>query len=757
MPSNEIKMSMSLATAKVTTALGNLKTSIGKFATSANEVIGNFAKMAALGLAAAFVGFSKKAIDLGSELSDIAISTGFATEQFQVFRGALIDAGGKAGAMEKSIINMQKAVVQGSEGLTTYTRAFERLGLSVDDLKAMSPEDQFETIGKAIAGAEDQQEAFTSALEIFGTKNAPRLIEVFKRLDKDGYGKMAEDIEKAYGIMDSKTQASLDKAADTIERFKVKATIKVGELISGEANFAALKALGARFGALMAQVGEWMANGFLFALKELAAGLMATTEVWRTNMNKAAKLFGLTLLDAVAPVVDKLANLVKLTPAGLLIDVDKFKINIDAVKKEIDGINFNNPADDWKKFNGEVKDALGDWSISTKPAQDAFIAYAETQDRILKTSGLVEESLEKQKKEKEEIARREAEAAEAAKIKSAEEEKMVETIRLQKELKEAIASGDVDRVKSAEDALKREKDILKVVEEQGVSYGEAANYIDNIITKEKERAAENNAQAAKEEAQAQKMINMERDLLNAVLSGDEIAARAAQKKIDLELRAMEIMERLKVSYEEAYAIAQKLARIEAGPDLNDSGFTTRFEQREFDRQQKLRDKALDNARKQEERDQREQGGNINNVSKDRRKTDFGKVNSLIAQDKTARSAENKQIGNRVRRGENRAEVEAEFAAARAGRQAGIDEARAAQKKFGIEDPRVGPDGKAVDPGGPGGPIGPDGKAVDPRGPGGKQPDPKKPDQAIADGLQMQAGKLDKQIALLTEINASLKC
>ena len=135
------------------------------------------------------------------------------------------NAGGNAESMEKAILLMQKAVVQGSEGLTTYPRAFERLGLSVDELKSLSPEQQFEMIAKSIASAEDQQEALTAAIEIFGQRNAPRLIEVFKRLDEEGYGKMAKDIEKAYGIMDEETQKKLDAAADRIERFKNKITV----------------------------------------------------------------------------------------------------------------------------------------------------------------------------------------------------------------------------------------------------------------------------------------------------------------------------------------------------------------------------------------------------------------------------------------------------------------------------------------------------------------------------------------------------
>jgi len=230
------------------------KKSLSRFGKGVVGVANKLTKIGLTSAAAGFVMLSRSAIKLGSELSDIAISTGFATEEFQVFRGALLDAGGEAKSMEKAILVMQKAVVQGSEGLTTYVRAFERLGLNVEDLRAMKPEEQFETIGRAIAGAKDKQGALTAAIEIFGQRNAPRLIEVFKRLDKDGYGKMAEDIKKAYGVMDEQTQKALDKASDTIERFKNKSTIYVADLISGIGLEAKLKKIGLRLAQFMANV-----------------------------------------------------------------------------------------------------------------------------------------------------------------------------------------------------------------------------------------------------------------------------------------------------------------------------------------------------------------------------------------------------------------------------------------------------------------------------------------------------------------------
>ena len=292
--------------------LNSAKAGVSKFGRS---VVNASNKLAKMGLGAASAGFallSKNAIALGSQLSDIAANTGFATKEFQVFRGALIDAGGTTTSMEKSIVTMQKAIVQGSEGLTTYARAFERLGLNIDDIREMKPEQQFMTIAKAISQAEDQQGALTAAIEIFGQRNAGRLIEVFKRLDRDGYGKMAKDIEKSYGIMTEATQRNLDRAADAIERFKNKATIRVGELIAGEADGAALKILGLAIAKAGSQIGVGLINGIVDSLTFARNAFGAFADFFYNQMATTAKLFGNTLkmefLNAVNNMIVAINN-----------------------------------------------------------------------------------------------------------------------------------------------------------------------------------------------------------------------------------------------------------------------------------------------------------------------------------------------------------------------------------------------------------------------------------------------------------------
>ena len=546
---------------------------IKDFSQRAATQFGNVAKAAAVGLVAAFTMASRKAIDLGSYLSDVAESTGFATEQFQVFRGALIDAGGKAESMEKAIIMMQKAVVQGSEGMMTYTRAFNRLGLSVDDLKRMKPEDQFQVIAKAIAGAENKQQALASAMEIFGAKNAPRLIEVFKRLDKDGYGKMAEDIEKTYGIMTAETQKSLDRAADIIERFKQKAVIKVADLISGEANFAGIKAFGANLMAELAKAKESFLNGMVNGFYKILGTISGTVEYIGDSLPIAfSKAFN-SIVSAWGPTLNK------------LMPGDWQPFDVEGANAALADINKGTK----KTFAEYIKDgqdaATAAWQFDASEQIEGWQEIADTHTRIRDTNREIAESQNEIKDGVDET------------IKSLEKVKSIKEHEL--DLAMALADGDKMEAGAIRDRIELEKEIQRLLQ-LGVGLG-----------KSKEEARKEAEKVARRILENQKeMQRVEEALLDAQLDGNDALIHEEQKRLDLLKSIDDIMKSTGKHYDDALIAAKQLAAIKFGPDVNQSGFITPREQREFDIIQAQRERANEARRAQELRDERALGGGL---------------------------------------------------------------------------------------------------------------------------------------------------
>jgi hypothetical protein len=82
------------------------------------------------------------------------------------------------------------------------------------------------------------------------------------------------------------------------------------------------------------------------------------------------------------------------------------------------------------------------------------------------------------------------------------------------------------------------------------------------------------------------MLDLERQLFDAQASGNDGLAREIQNRIDKEQMALDLMNKLGISIDEAREKAEKLAAVNAGPDINQSGFVTPKEQKAWDKKQK---------------------------------------------------------------------------------------------------------------------------------------------------------------------------
>ena len=198
-------------------------------------------------------------------------------------------------------------------------------------------------------------------------------------------------------------------------------------------------------------------------------------------------------------------------------------------------------------------------------------------------------------------------------------------------------------------------------------------------------------------------------------------------------------------------MAEKWLIMMAGADLNNSGFTTFFEQREWDRIQAERQDILDDALAAEEREQREQGGNIRNVSEERRDTGSVWDRAAATSEKRLRRKENELLNGLVKGSKEWDKVMNEITEAREQRQ--LEQEKKAFEKENKD--RLGPDGKPMDE--DGNQIGPDGVLRDPQGNpvdenGQPIQEPKKP-QSLDDVVE----KMDEIHKTIKSIDKSLKC
>lgn len=191
--------------------------------------------MGALGVGVGVAGIAsaiKGAIDYGGAVSDAAVATQTGVESLQVFRYAATQAGAKVEQMDKALISLNNSGVEAANGSATATRAFDSLGIKVSEFNKLPTEKKFELIAQQVAGAKDQNIAMSDAMDIMGSKNAPKLMAVLQSLGKDGFGAMEAGARSAGQVMDEELAARLDAAGDSIDRFKTGATIKIGTALS---------------------------------------------------------------------------------------------------------------------------------------------------------------------------------------------------------------------------------------------------------------------------------------------------------------------------------------------------------------------------------------------------------------------------------------------------------------------------------------------------------------------------------------------
>lgn len=156
--------------------------------------IGSMAKKAGAAIAAAFsvtaiAGAIKSFTDLTGELTDMSAKTGISTTALQKLKFMAEQSGGSLDQATAAITKMGVNLVKGDD---SAVGAMKRLGLSIDDVRRMEPDQAFALIADKIAGIESPMERAKIATDLFGKAGADMLPMFTGHLEEAG--KKAEDM-----------------------------------------------------------------------------------------------------------------------------------------------------------------------------------------------------------------------------------------------------------------------------------------------------------------------------------------------------------------------------------------------------------------------------------------------------------------------------------------------------------------------------------------------------------------------------------
>ncbi len=137
--------------------LGSRVTSIGQRTAAVGGAIAAAGGVIVGAVAAA----TKTFTDAGSAVADFSARTGVGSKAASEYAYAISQVGGSMGDVEAGIKKMQVGLASGSD-------AFARLGLSVDELKGLKPEEAFERVLESISKLPDATSKTAAAVAVFG-------------------------------------------------------------------------------------------------------------------------------------------------------------------------------------------------------------------------------------------------------------------------------------------------------------------------------------------------------------------------------------------------------------------------------------------------------------------------------------------------------------------------------------------------------------------------------------------------------------
>lgn len=263
------------------------KWGFGEIAVGA-AIAGAAAKAGMMVMDAAFAGVRKtiegfgQALDLGGKLTDLQDQTGIAADKILIFQQAFKNAGLEADSFGQMINKMQDGLISAQEGTGKVADALTRLGLKLSDLEGMTPDEQFRTIGRAIAGIEDPALKTSLAMDIFG-KSGGKLNSLFADMDgaiaeaKGELGSLPDVMAKNAGLFD-KVGDKISTIAGKFVQFAagiIERTLPALESITTALARVDATKLGQQLADFFTRGGESM-RGFQLALDAINAGDMAT-------------------------------------------------------------------------------------------------------------------------------------------------------------------------------------------------------------------------------------------------------------------------------------------------------------------------------------------------------------------------------------------------------------------------------------------------------------------------------------------------
>ncbi|HCE46168.1 MAG TPA: hypothetical protein DET40_21700 [Lentisphaeria bacterium] len=201
-------------------SISGLKSALGQ----AKNLISGWAGTLGAGLGAAGLAlFAKSAIDAADAVADGSKKLGISAEAYQKLAYASEQSGSSMESVQAAFKKMSSVISDAFAGNETAINTLAKLGVSLDDLRGKSPDQQFSVIADALNQVTNATDKAAYAQDVFGKSGADLNVMI------NNYKELGQELEDMGGIMSNEAVQAADKFNDAINQLKT-------SLVSGLVN-----------------------------------------------------------------------------------------------------------------------------------------------------------------------------------------------------------------------------------------------------------------------------------------------------------------------------------------------------------------------------------------------------------------------------------------------------------------------------------------------------------------------------------------
>jgi len=186
------------------------------------ESVGEVGKKVALGITAVFAAVGgglayvvSKTLESTDGLAKTADKLGITTEALSAMRHAAALAGMSTKELDTSLQYLERNIGDAAQGTGEGKKAFEALGLSIEDLKAAGPEKAFSMVVERLGQVKDATNRTNYAMDIFGRNGTGVL-----NLTAEGLAEAKREANELGLAMNRTDARKIEEANDAITRMK---------------------------------------------------------------------------------------------------------------------------------------------------------------------------------------------------------------------------------------------------------------------------------------------------------------------------------------------------------------------------------------------------------------------------------------------------------------------------------------------------------------------------------------------------------